>query len=136
MTRFLTSETPTRRSLSTNRRSLTLTTPSNSPNLAQSTITQAQFQSSIEHEFIVGSGIALELFADTIHIVSDLQVATAGEVETPIHNALNWLRFVRFGYQVNSVLFAALLVNEDGSTWQAKLSTPKFDAKKGQVSQV
>jgi Domain of unknown function (DUF3854) len=131
MTRFLTSEAPTHRSLSTNRRSLTLTTPSNSPNLAQSTITQAQFQSHIEHEFIVGSGIALELFADTIHIVSDLQVATAGEVETPIHNALNWLRFVRFGYQVNSVLFAALLVNEDGSTWQAKLSTPKFDAKKG-----
>ena len=131
MTRFLTSEAPTRRSPSTNRRSPTLTTPSNRPNLAQSTITQAQFQTRIEHEFILGSGIALELFANTVKIVCDLQVATAGEVETPIHNALNWLRFVRFGYQVNPVLFAALLVNEDGSTWQAKLSTPKFDFKKG-----
>ncbi|MCY7322544.1 MAG: DUF3854 domain-containing protein, partial [Phormidesmis sp. CAN_BIN36] len=131
MTRFLTSEAPVLRSPSTHRRSPRLTIPSNRPNLAQSTLTQAQFQACIEHEFVLGSGISLELFAETIHIVSDLQVATAGEVETPIHNALNWLRFVRFGYQVNPILFAALLVNEDGSTWQAKLSTPKFDSKKG-----
>jgi len=132
MTRFLPLEAPVLRFQDTNRQPIALITPGDCPNLLSPKLpTQEQFQARIEHEFVLGSGISLELFADTIHIVSDLQVAIAGEVETPIHIALNWLRFVRFGYQVNPVLFAALLVNEDGSTWQAKLSTPKFDSKKG-----
>jgi hypothetical protein len=45
---------------------------------------------------------------------------------------LNW-NVTRFGYQARINLYAILLVNEDGFCWQAKLSHPRQDAKKGKI---
>lgn len=85
-----------------------------------------------ETEFIQGSAIHPSLYAATVQVVGDLESDTTGEAETPIHNALNW-RYVRFGLKVNATLLAALLLNEDGSCWQAKLSQPKHDRKNGKI---
>jgi hypothetical protein len=83
-------------------------------------------------EFIQGSAVHPSLYAATVQVVGDLESDTAGEADTPIHNALNW-RYVRFGLQVNASLVAALLLNEDSSCWQAKLNKPKLDRQNGKV---
>jgi hypothetical protein len=83
-------------------------------------------------EFIQGSAIHPSLYAATVQVVGDLESDTAGEADTPIHNALNW-HYVRFGLKVNASLLAALLLNEDGSCWQAKLNKPKLDRKNGKI---
>jgi hypothetical protein len=104
----------------------------------QSTITASITRSvepqrpSFEAEFIQGSAIHPSLYAATVQVAGDLESDDAGEATTPIHDALNW-RYVRFGLQVNASLLAALLLNEDGSCWQAKLSVPKQDRKTGKV---
>jgi Domain of unknown function (DUF3854) len=81
-------------------------------------------------EFIQGSGIAPALYAATVNVVGDLENDSAGEISTPIHEALNW-RYTRFGLRANQSLRAALLLNEDGACWQAKLASPKLDQKTG-----
>ncbi|NJL55784.1 hypothetical protein HC928_11760 [bacterium] len=81
------------------------------------------FTTRIEQEFIDGSGIAPSLFRAAIEIVPDQITLPGGEVETPIHDALNW-RVVRFGYQVKETLYAAIFRNEDGSPWQANSTKP------------
>ncbi|MEA5507577.1 plasmid replication protein, CyRepA1 family [Halotia wernerae UHCC 0503] len=91
-----------------------------------------EFASRIEREFIIGSAIALSLYTDNIRIVSDLEIGAGGDIITPIHDALNW-KYTRFGYQAKPTLHAAIFFNEDGSPWQAKLSTPRTDAKKSKV---
>jgi Domain of unknown function (DUF3854) len=83
-----------------------------------------------ETEFIHGSGINPSLYASAIRVVGDLESPIPGEAETPIHEALNW-RYRRFGLLANQSLLAALLLNEDGTCWQAKLSTPKLDKQSG-----
>lgn len=84
-----------------------------------------------EHEFVSGSGIASSLYRSAVRVVPDIVTLAGGDVETPIHEALNW-RFTRFGHQARqSTDFAALLLNEDGSVWQAKLATPRQDTQKG-----
>jgi hypothetical protein len=83
-----------------------------------------------ESEFIHGSGINPDLYASAIRVVGDLESPIPGEAETPIHEALNW-HYRRFGLLANQSLLAALLLNEDGSCWQAKLSTPKLDKQSG-----
>jgi Domain of unknown function (DUF3854) len=83
-----------------------------------------------ESEFIHGSGINPELYSSAVRVVGDLESSTPGEAETPIHEALNW-HYRRFGLLANQSLLAALLLNEDGSCWQAKLSTPKRDKQSG-----
>jgi hypothetical protein len=83
-----------------------------------------------ETEFIHGSGINPNLYASAVRVVGDLESPIPGEAETPIHEALNW-RYRRFGLLANESLLAALLLNEDGSCWQAKLSTPKLDKQSG-----
>jgi hypothetical protein len=83
-----------------------------------------------ETEFIHGSGINPSLYASAVRVVGDLESDASGEAETPIHEALNW-RYRRFGLLANQSLLAALLLNEDGSCWQAKLSTPKLDKQSG-----
>jgi hypothetical protein len=85
-----------------------------------------------ESEFVQASAIHPQLYAATVQIASDLESDVSGEASTPIHDALNW-RYIRFGLSVNTALLAALLLNEDGSCWQAKLDQPKFDTKKGKV---
>ncbi|MBW4660295.1 MAG: DUF3854 domain-containing protein [Drouetiella hepatica Uher 2000/2452] len=82
----------------------------------------------IRDEFIRGSCIDAELFVSAVSLVADLEELPGGDVSTPIHDALNW-RYTRFGHQIRQAMFAALLLNEDGSTWQAKLSHPRHNAK-------
>jgi Domain of unknown function (DUF3854) len=81
-------------------------------------------------EFTQGSGIAPALYAAAIKLAGDLESDAVGEISTPIHEALNW-RYSRFGLRANQSLRAALLLNEDGACWQAKLASPKLDQKTG-----
>jgi Domain of unknown function (DUF3854) len=83
-----------------------------------------------ETEFLLGSAIAPALYASAIRVVGDLESGPSGETEAPIHEALNW-RYTRFGLKANQSLRAALLLNENGSCWQAKLAAPKLDQKTG-----
>lgn len=86
------------------------------------------FSATIEQEFIHGSAITPDLFATAVHLVPDL-VYDRGEVlETPIHDGLNW-KYTRFWVKQPLATAAALLLNEDGSCWQAKLSQPRVDSK-------
>jgi Domain of unknown function (DUF3854) len=89
-----------------------------------------RFEAQIQDEFIKGSAIAPILFQAAVQIVPDLIMKAGGEVETPIHNAFNW-KYTRFTQQAKATLLAALLVNEEGTTWQGKLSHPKWDTQKG-----
>jgi hypothetical protein len=83
-------------------------------------------------EFTQGSGIAPALYAAAIRLAGDLESDAVGEISTPIHEALNW-RYSRFGLRANQSLRAALLLNEDGACWQAKLASPKLDRKTGKA---
>jgi hypothetical protein len=85
-----------------------------------------------ETEFIHGSGINPGLYSAAVRVVGDQESPIPGEVETPIHDALNW-RYRRFGLLAHESFLAALLLNEDGSCWQAKLSTPKLDKSSGKL---
>ncbi|PSB24224.1 plasmid replication protein, CyRepA1 family [Stenomitos frigidus] len=85
------------------------------------------FRQTIAREFIHGSAIAPALFKAAIALVSDTETFAGGDVTYPIHEALNW-HLTRFGYQARETLSAALLLNEDGSAWQAKLSTPRTES--------
>ena len=72
------------------------------------------------------------LFTAAVEVVPDLVEQPGGEVETPIHNALNW-QYSRFGHQVRDSLYGAILRNEDGSCWQVKLSQPLQDKRKDRL---
>ncbi|OUC11531.1 MAG: hypothetical protein B0A82_27270 [Alkalinema sp. CACIAM 70d] len=87
-------------------------------------------ENQFRQEFIEGSAIDPKLFESTIEIVNDLVTNLAGDVATPIHDALNW-RYTRFGLNATPNQWAALFLNEDGSCWQAKLYTPRKNLKKG-----
>lgn len=91
-------------------------------------ITHAPFADRVEREFILGSGIQPTLYQAATRLVEDTELGFGGDVAYPIHEALNW-HLTRFGRQARQTLQAVLLGNEDGSTWQAKLSTPRTDAK-------
>ena len=88
------------------------------------------FATQIQQEFIAGSAIAPDLYSVATRLVGDTEVLPGGEVSYPIHEALNW-KLTRFGYQARETQQAALLINEDGSTWQAKLSHPRLNRIKG-----
>ncbi|HEY9664357.1 MAG TPA: DUF3854 domain-containing protein, partial [Allocoleopsis sp.] len=88
-----------------------------------------QFSSAIEQEFIHGSAIDPLLFAASVQVVPDVIYGNGEVLETPIHDALNW-KYTRFWVNKRSIaLVAALLLNEDGSCWQSKLSQPRVDKK-------
>jgi hypothetical protein len=86
----------------------------------------AEFNQLMEAEFVTGSAIHPQLYRAAVQIVPDIEMAAGGEVSTPIHDALGW-RYTRFGNHTQPDFYAALLENEDGSTWQAKLSFPRTD---------
>ena len=86
--------------------------------------TQEQFEARIEREFTEGSAIASGLYQAAIEIRADLETEAGGEATTPIHEALGWRKYKRFGHQARDPFYAALFCQEDGSTWQAKLSNP------------
>jgi len=90
--------------------------------------THDAFAQQIEREFLFSSGINAALYALATHLVEDTELLPGSEVHYPIHEALNW-HVTRFGRQARQSLRAVLLLNEDGSTWQAKLSQPRTDAK-------
>lgn len=90
---------------------------------------QADFACRIEQEFVIGSAIHPALYQSATQTVSDTEILPGGEPCFPIHEALNW-HVTRFGYRARETLDAILLLNEDGSCWQAKLSQPMIDSKK------
>ena len=103
--------------------------PASTPRSAAITLLDfSAFRQQIESECTHGSAIAPALFQAAIALVSDTETFAGGDVAYPIHEALNW-HVTRFGYQARETLYAALFFNEDGSTWQAKLSQPRTDAK-------
>ena len=81
-------------------------------------------------EFIEGSKIAPVLFQAATEFHSDNEVLPGGDVETPIHDALGW-HYSRFGASPRDPMAAIFLVNEDGTPWQLKLSTPRREKPKG-----
>lgn len=87
------------------------------------------FLTQTEEECVQGSAIAPSLYAPAIKVVADIEVLPGGEVDYPIHQALNW-KLTRFGHQAKENLYAALFQNEDGSIWQAKLSRSLQKGKK------
>lgn len=91
-----------------------------------------EFQAKIFQEFVQESAIDPILFQTAIQIHSDLETSITGDIETPIHSALNW-NYTRFGKQANKTFYAAIFYNEDGTCWQAKLSQPLFDQTKQKV---
>src|SRR5579883_524864 len=86
------------------------------------------FAHQVEQEFVAGSAIAPALYHATTSLVKDTEMLPGGDVRYPIHEALNW-HLTRFGRQARQSFEAVLLQHEDGSTWQAKLSTPRSDPK-------
>lgn len=90
------------------------------------------FRARIFQEFVQKSAIDPSLFEAAVQIHRDVETLPGGEVETPIHEALNW-HYTRFGKQANPSLYAAILYNEDGTCWQAKLSDPIVDQVKQKV---
>ena len=94
------------------------------------------YTSRIHQEWTEGSGIAEDLFSCSVNIVPDLQIDWGGEVTTPIHDALGW-HYSRFGENTKSNQYGALLYthnpesNWDLEVFQAKLSQPVIDRKKG-----
>jgi NAD(P)-dependent dehydrogenase (short-subunit alcohol dehydrogenase family) len=90
------------------------------------------FSAAIEQEFILGSAINPILFAASVRVVPDVVYGNGEVIETPIHDSLNW-KYTRFWINQPLATAAALLLNEDHSCWQAKLSQPRVDPKKGKV---
>jgi hypothetical protein len=92
------------------------------------TVTHDPFEHQMKREFVIGSGIQPTLYQAATSLVEDTELFAGGEVHYPIHEALNW-HLTRFGRQARQTLQAVLLCHEDGSTWQAKLSAPRTDAR-------
>ena len=90
---------------------------------------RSDFAHRIEQEFITGSAISPGLFAAATAIHSDLEIDEAGDPITPIHDALNWT-YTRFSRQAKAPLEAIILLNEDETPWQAKLSQFRIDRAK------
>ena len=101
----------------------------NPPLILQSTL--EEFTKAIEAEFIEGSAIAPDLFNAAVEIVSDTEIGAAGDCSDPIADFLNWDR-KQAGFSRRESKFAALLRNEDGSAWQAKLNYQPWDNRKNQ----
>uniref|UniRef100_B8HZA8 DUF3854 domain-containing protein n=1 Tax=Cyanothece sp. (strain PCC 7425 / ATCC 29141) TaxID=395961 RepID=B8HZA8_CYAP4 len=90
-----------------------------------------EFETLTQLEWTIGSAIDPELFHSTVTVVADTQVDPySHEVSYPIHEALNW-KITRFGHQARATLCGALILNDDGSVWQVKLSQPRLDREKG-----
>jgi hypothetical protein len=97
----------------------------------QPSISLEAFSARTEQEFISGSAINPLLFAASVRVIPDVVYGNGEVLETPIHDGLNW-KYTRFWIHQPLSTAAALLLNEDHSCWQAKLSQPRVD-KKGKV---
>ena len=98
-----------------------------------SSLTLEQFQQQMRQEWTIGSAIDSALFDRTVAVVPDtLDNPYTHEPSYPIHEALNW-NLTRFGQQARATAYAALILNDDGSVWQAKLSQPRIDRLTGKL---
>ncbi|MBW4528689.1 MAG: DUF3854 domain-containing protein [Phormidium tanganyikae FI6-MK23] len=97
---------------------------------------QPEFEAAIRKEFIEGSAIELELFDVAVQFAADIEVAGVGqEPREAIAEFLNWeLKTTQAGFSKRESFFGALLRNEDGSPWQAKLSYQAWDSDKGRYA--
>ncbi|NET72696.1 MAG: DUF3854 domain-containing protein, partial [Sphaerospermopsis sp. SIO1G2] len=82
----------------------------------------SEFQEFIENKFINGSGVNPKLLKGCIEYHQDVEWTDGHDVETPIHDLMNWRQRKRFTRQVEETIYAALLINEDGSVWQGIIS--------------
>ncbi len=90
-----------------------------------------QFKEYIRDMFVNGSQIDRELFSACTEFHSDIEVTSWGDVETPIHDLMNWGSYKRFRQQANDNFYACFLLNEDGSIWQAIISCDPDKGKDG-----
>jgi putative DNA primase/helicase len=81
-----------------------------------------EFQATIREMFISGSAIDPIMFDACVVFHQDQEYMDGGDVEAPIHDLLNWESFKRFSHQTSEKLYAAFLMNEDKTPWQAVLS--------------
>ncbi|MBD2255598.1 phage/plasmid primase, P4 family [Nostoc parmelioides] len=80
------------------------------------------FKAFVRDKFINGSGIDPKLFDACVEFHQDIETAYPGsDWEAPIHEQLGWT-WKRFRKQANENIYAAFLMNEDGSLWQAIVS--------------
>jgi Domain of unknown function (DUF3854)/Origin of replication binding protein len=100
-----------------------------SPQTSPAAMTFTAFAHNVQQEVIHGSAIAAPLYESGIQLVADTVIDAGGDVQYPIHEALNW-RITRFGRQARQTQYAALFVNENQSCWQAKLHQPLWDQSK------
>lgn len=80
------------------------------------------YRNYIRDLFVNSSGIRRSLFDSCVTFHSSLEYDYGGDVSSPIHELLNWKSFKRFGRNASDDFYAAFLMNEDGSVWQAVLS--------------
>ena len=100
---------------------------------SSSSLTLEQFQQQVQQEWTIGSAIDAALFDRTVEVVPDtLTNPYTHEPSYPIHEALNW-KLTRFGLQARETDYAALILNDDGSVWQAKLSQSRADRTTGKL---
>ncbi|HEY9906762.1 MAG TPA: plasmid replication protein, CyRepA1 family [Thermosynechococcaceae cyanobacterium] len=103
------------------------------PGVSSRSLTLEQFQQQIRQEWTIESAIDSELGDRTVEVVPDtLDNPYTHEPSYPIHEALNW-KLTRFGLQARQTTYAALILNDDGSVWQAKLSQPRLDRATGKL---
>ncbi len=86
-----------------------------------------EFQDFIKDAFVNGSGIDEKLFKACLKFHEDLEWTDGMDAQTPIHEELGWY-LTRFGRQCREPIYAAFLLNEDGTLWQAIVSL--WDEKK------
>lgn len=82
----------------------------------------------IQREVVEGSGVAPSLAEVATKVLPDLIIQNGEVIETPIHNALNWERYTRFGQQATPSIEGLFFYQESGEVFQVKLSEPRKDA--------
>jgi hypothetical protein len=109
--------------------------------MKSTTLDLHSFSELVYREWIDGSAIEPELFTNNVEIIADEIIENGGEVNYPIHEALNWnpakWRTVwQSGKQQRPELFGALIhawnpILGKSEVFQVKLSKPLIDQKKG-----
>jgi hypothetical protein len=109
--------------------------------MKSTTLDLRSFADLVYREWVDGSAIEPELFDSNVEIIADEIIESGGEVNYPIHEALNWnpakWRTVwQSGKQQRPELFGALIhswnpILEKPEVFQVKLSNPLIDHKKG-----
>ncbi|BAS54262.1 DNA primase [Leptolyngbya boryana NIES-2135] len=90
-----------------------------------------EFSEGIRTEFVNDSKIDLQLFNSVVQIVSDMQIEHGEAVANPIAEFLGWKQSdSQAGFALRESFFAALMHNEDSSSWQAKLNYQTWNADK------